>query len=94
MAALAEQKAKVAKLEAEADRIKRQTIGDNVTSLKSAMEAATGVVAVPQIAPLADSILAESGWPEAQPIDAPHAPAQPVPQPAPAAAGLPPQGAY
>lgn len=92
LTALAEQKAKVAKLQAEADRIKRQTIGDNVTSIKSAMEAATGVVTVPQVAPLADAILAESGWPEAQPIDAPAQPQQPFPQPSPAAAGLPPQG--
>lgn len=78
MTQLAEAKAKVAKMEAEAERIRRQTIGDNVTSMKSALEAATGVVTVPQVAPLADSILAESGWPEAQPLNAPSIPAQPA----------------
>lgn len=82
MTQLAEAKAKAAKIAAEAERIKRQTIGDNVTSMKSALEAATGVATLPQIAPVADSILAESGWPEAQQLPA-AAPANPTPTPTP-----------
>lgn len=93
----AEQKAAQAlKTKAEAERVARQTISDNVTTIGTAMEAAAAIATAPVIVPIADSILAESGWPEAnvqQPQQQPMTPpAQPMAQPHPAQAGIAPNG--
>lgn len=73
--------------EATAERMQTQTIGDRVNAQNTAVLAAREVVASAGIAPVADNLLAEAGWPGAQPVQPPAAvPAQPVPPPA--AAGI------
>lgn len=70
--------AKADDMQAKADRTKTLTIGDRVSAQGNAITAAREVVASAAIAPVADHILAESGWPAAgggQP------PVQPAPQP-------------
>lgn len=71
--------AAAAKDEATAERTKTQTIGDRVSAQKDAVLTAREAVASPMVAPVADNILAESGWPGA-------GPQQQVPPPA--AAGI------
>lgn len=62
MAEIAEKEAKVAKTQAEAKRIEKLMIGDGVTAMNTAMQAATAVVQMPTIAKVADELLTESGW--------------------------------
>lgn len=54
--------AKATKAEAEAERIKAQTINEKMNATNTAMTAATSVVQMPTIAKVADNILQEVGW--------------------------------
>lgn len=54
--------AKATKAEAEAERIKAQTINEKMNATNTAMTAATSVVQMPTIAKVADNILQEAGW--------------------------------
>jgi hypothetical protein len=53
---------KAAKAEAEAERIKAQTINEKMNATNTAMTAATSVVQMPTIAKIADNLLSEAGW--------------------------------
>ena len=76
--------AKATKAEAEADRIKAQTINEKMTATNTAMVAATSVVQMPTIAKVADALLGEAGWqgynPAVQGLPM-QPPAMPAPQP-------------
>ncbi|GJH00225.1 portal protein [Paraburkholderia terrae] len=61
-AELDEKQAKADKTKAEADRIRRQTVGDNVNSTLLANQAAQITIMAPATAAVADAILHESGW--------------------------------
>lgn len=113
LATLREQVAKAAKAEAEAavaianaKKTDVQTIREGVGAMKEATDAATAVAFMPELAPLADSILQEAGWASAN-LPAPGAPvdnagmvpgtqqpiqAQPVPPQGPTGIGQPPAG--
>ena len=82
-ATLREKIAKALKAEAEADRIKAQTIGEKINATNTAMTAATSVVQMPTIAKIADALLGEAGWqgynPAAQGLPM-QQPAMPAPQ--------------
>ena len=54
--------AKAAKAEAEAEKIKAQTINEKMNATNTAMTAATSVVQMPTIAKIADNLLGEAGW--------------------------------
>jgi hypothetical protein len=64
---LREKNAKAAKLEADAERVKRMAINDSVDATGKAMQAAQSVITMPTIAKVADNILAEAGWNQAHP---------------------------
>ncbi len=57
------ERAAAQKAYAEIERIRAESINTSVTAQKSAMEAATAIITIPQIAPVADSLLMEAGWP-------------------------------
>lgn len=61
-ATLREKVAKATKAEAEADKIKAQTINEKMAATSTAMTAATSVVQMPTIAKVADALLGEAGW--------------------------------
>lgn len=87
MAEISEKEAKAAKTQAEAKRVERQTVGDSMNAMQTAMTAAASVLQMPTIAKVADSILAESGWKADVPTPAQGFPAMPAQQPE---AGMPP----
>ena len=69
MAQLREQQAKAAKTEADAmvaaakaKQIEKQAVREGVGAIKDATDAAQAVAFLPELAPLADSMLQESGW--------------------------------
>lgn len=78
MAEIGEKEAKIAKIEAETNRIKKQAINDSVTATNTAMMAAQSVIMMPTIAKVADGILGEAGWDTAHAAVAQGLPAQPV----------------
>ncbi len=84
-ATLAEKMTKADKTKAEADRIRRQMIGDSVDATGKAMQAATQVITMPTIAKVADNILNEAGWGQA------HQKALPPPPPQQPPMEMPPQ---
>jgi hypothetical protein len=67
MATAQEKTARANKIAAETNKIHADTIGANVTSQQGAFSAAQLIVSSPSLAPLADSLLKEAGWPEFQP---------------------------
>lgn len=80
IAQLAEQKARALKAEADAmlaaaraKHADKQAVREGVGAIKEATEAAMGIAAMPQLTPLSDGILEESGWN----AEAPPAPAAP-----------------
>lgn len=66
--------AQIAKLEAETERTKAETVGKGVDSLYSAMQAGQVVATVPGVIPIADELLGSSGWVDANgpPLAAPY----------------------
>ena len=85
MAQLREQQAKAAKTEADAmvaaakaKQIEKQAVREGVGAIKDATDAAQAVAFLPELAPLADSMLQESGWATPE-VPAPTA-ALPAPQ--------------
>lgn len=62
MVALDGEKAKNEKVRAETARIAKQSINDSMTATNTALTAAQMVVAVPTIAAVGDSLLAQAGW--------------------------------
>ncbi|MGH2721614.1 MAG: portal protein [Actinomycetota bacterium] len=54
--------AQVKKLEAETERTRAETVGKGVDALFSAMQGAQVVATVPGVTPIADELLASSGW--------------------------------
>lgn len=90
---LREKNAKAAKAEADAERVKAQTIGDKMTATSTAMASAQAVITMPTIAKVADNLLAEAGWqgftpPATQGL--PAMPTQPMPPQGPAPMEAPP----
>lgn len=81
-ATLREKVAKAVKAEAEADKIKAQTINEKMTATNTAMIAATSVVQTPTIANIADALLGEAGWQGYNPAvqGLPMQPPPPAPQ--------------
>lgn len=86
-ATLREKVAKAAKAEAEAEKIKAQTINEKINATNTAMGAATSVVKMPTIAKVADALLGEAGWQGYNPavggLPAQQPAMPPVQQPAP-----------
>lgn len=80
---LRDKNATAAKKEADAERVKAQTIADKMAATGTAMTAAQAVITMPTIAKVADNLLAEAGWGQ---FNAPATQGLP-PQP------MPPQGA-
>lgn len=92
MAQLKEAEAKAARAEAEALKahasamhISKQAVREGVGAVKDATDAATSIAFMPELAPLADGILKESGWQDAStptasnPQDIPYRPNTIVP---------------
>ena len=95
-AELREKTAKAAKAEADADRTRAQTVNDNMTAAKSAMEAATAIVQMPTIAKVGDNLLLQGGWQggdptQGVPVAAQGLPALPQQPQVPAAPAAPPE---
>lgn len=87
---LREKNAKAAKAEADAERVKTQTINDKMNATSTAMTAAQSVITMPTIAKVADNLLTEAGW---QSFNAPAIqglPPQPMPPQGPAPMEAPP----
>jgi hypothetical protein len=76
---LREKNAKAAKAEADAERVKAQTVGDKMTTANTAMQAAQAVITMPTIAKVADNLLNEAGWQSFTPPATQGLPAQPMP---------------
>lgn len=92
LAQLKEAEAKAARAEAEAlkarasaDHITKQAVREGVGAVKDATDAATSIAFMPELAPLADGILKESGWQDpstpaaSNPQDIPYRPKTIVP---------------
>jgi hypothetical protein len=87
------------KAEASAEQIVRKMVGDDVAAVNAALTAARETILLPQAAPVADAILAESGFVSQSDrmiaaareaaSNMPQQPAQPAPQPTPGT-GVPP----
>lgn len=80
LAEIAEKEAKANKTAAETDRIKAQTVSDNMLAATNAMTAATQVIQMPTIAKVADNLLKEGGWQGGDPTRGMPAAAQGLPQ--------------
>lgn len=106
LAALAEQKAKTRKAEADAavaeanaKKIDVQTVREGVGAMKDATDAAQAVGFMPELAPLADAMLESAGWKnadmpsEGDPQSIAYRPQEIVPNEDPAAAAVVPDGA-
>jgi hypothetical protein len=89
-AELREKTAKAAKAEADASRVKAQTVADNMDAAQKAMTAAQAVVTMPTIAKVADNLLLQGGWGGGDPTQGVPVAAQGLP---PAAAPMPPEAA-
>jgi hypothetical protein len=86
---LREKNAKASVAEANADRVKAQTIGDKMNATGTAMTAAQAVITMPTIAKVADNLLSEAGWPSFSQPAAQGLPPQPMPPQGPAPMGAP-----
>ena len=72
-AELREKQAKAAKADAEARRILAQNAGENVDTLRAALETALEIIAAPSAVPVADTVLDEAGFRPAPPTASPSA---------------------
>jgi len=89
---LEQAEADIAKTKAEAQKIMRDGVGSNVTTLNTAVDAATKILAFPPAIAAADGILHESGWDQATPPDAKLPLGQSIGAAEQAASGVMPQG--